>query len=198
MTRKLQPSSIGDTVGFIHYIHCVAVASNAASEAQSSLLMEYHKIFSTEYKLHRFTDVKPEHRCLCLLNMLLPDKMIFPFGQRHQFHICSSDLMKFILAAGANRLVLFARSQSAYPNRATASFLAARNFLTERSHHLSWHGGDLDISGNQILALRSTPVQLWAAGVFIYSFLFSPLECHHEAQSEIWCSSPWIWPSCSN
>lgn len=100
--------------------------------------------------------------------------------------------MKFILAAGANHLVLFARSQSAYPNRATASFLAARNFLTERSHHLSWHAGDLDISGNQTLALRSTPVQLWDAGVFfLIHFFFPPLEFHHEVQSEIWRFSPW-------
>lgn len=76
-------------------------------------------------------------------------KLFFPFRQRHQCHIYSSDLMKFIQAVGADQLFSFARSQCAYPNRATASFHAARNFLTERSHHLSWHTDDLDISGNQ-------------------------------------------------
>lgn len=38
--------------------------------------MEYYKIFSSEYRLHRFTDVKSVYSCLCLLNTLLPDKMI--------------------------------------------------------------------------------------------------------------------------
>lgn len=172
MTRKLQPSSNRAIVGFIQYIHCIAVAYSVANEAQNRLLVEYHKILSTEYKLHRFTDVEAEYWCLCLLNILLPDKMIFPFEQRHQFHIYSSDVMKFILAVGANHLFFFARSQCAYPNRVTASFLAARNFLAELSHHFSWHQDDLDISGNQTLAPGSAPVQLWDTGVFIYLFIY--------------------------
>lgn len=82
MTRKLHPSSNRAIVGFIQYIHCIAVAYSAANEAQNKLLMEYHKIFSSERTLHRFTDVKAEYWCLCLLNTLLPVKMIFPFGQK--------------------------------------------------------------------------------------------------------------------
>lgn len=168
MTRKLHPSSNRAIVGFIQHIHCIAVAYSAANEAQNKLLMEYHKIFSSEHRLHRFTDVKAEYWCLCLLNTLLPDKMIFPFGQRHQFHIYSSDLMKFTLAFGTDCLVSFARSRCAYSNRVTASFLAARNFLTEHSHHLFWHWDDLDTSGNQALVLSSALLQLWNTRVFIY------------------------------
>lgn len=172
MTRKLHPSSNRAIVGFIQYMHSIAVAYSAANEAQNKLLMEHHKIFSAECRLHRFTDVRAEYWCLCLLNTLLPVKMIFPFGQRHQFHIYSSDLMKVTLAFGANHLLFVARSQCAYPNRVTASFLAARNFLTEHSHHLFWQQDDLDISGNQTLAFSSALVQLWDTRVFIYLFIY--------------------------
>lgn len=69
--------------------------------------------------------------------------------------------MKFIPAVGAVLLFSFARSRSAYPNRATASFHTVRNFLTERSHHLAWHADDLDISGNQSVPIRLFQSEIW-------------------------------------
>lgn len=105
------------------------------------------------------------YRCqpetLCLSSILPPHKPIFsPFRQRHQCHIYSSDLMKFIPPVGAVLLFSFARSRSAYPNRATASFHTVRNFLTEHSHNLSWHADDLDISGNQSVQI-SLGISSW-------------------------------------
>lgn len=103
------------------------------------------------------TDVSPK-RCLCILP---PHKPIFsPFRQRHQCHIYSSDLMKFIPAVGAVLLFAFARSRSTYPNRATASFHTVRNFLTEHSHHLSRHADDSDIYGNQSVQI-SPGISSW-------------------------------------
>lgn len=125
--RKITAPSIRATVGLIQYIHCIVVAYSAANEAQNRQLMISQNI------LHW---IQAELIYRCQASVLLSvsfeyralDKMIFPFGWRHQFHIFSSDLMKFNLALGAFHLFFIERSQCSYPNRATASFSCCKEF----------------------------------------------------------------------
>lgn len=95
-----------------------------------------------------FTNVKIE----CRFDGLLPGTLTFPFGQRHQVDIYTH----FAIRSNEVHFGLWEQppifslpDHSTYPNKETASLLAVRNFLTERSHRLSWHRRDLDISGNQ-------------------------------------------------
>lgn len=185
MTRKLQSSSNRAIVGFIQYIHCVALHVVQLMRLRTGCwwnIIKYSPLnTSCAYlQMPRLnTDV-----WICWM-YCFQINIIFSFGQRHQFHIYSSDLMTFTLAVGANHLFFFARSQCAYPNRVTASPLAVRNFLAVHSHYLGWQQDDLDISGSQTLLLRSTPVQLTLEFLFIYLLL----EFYHEVQSKIRCCS---------
>lgn len=77
---------------------------------------------------HWFTRVEPRH----CLSLPFPD-LLFCHSDK-DINVTITHQMKFILAAGDDKL---ARSQRADPNRAAASFHAWRNFLSERSQHLS-------------------------------------------------------------
>lgn len=57
-TGKLQCSFNRAIAGFVWYNHSTSAAYRAVNEAQNRLLMQYYQIFSSEYKLNRFTHVK--------------------------------------------------------------------------------------------------------------------------------------------
>lgn len=96
MTRKLQPPSAWAILVFIQ-------SCSRANEAQKRLLMEDHKFWTLIYTCWALT----------LSEFTISRSIILSFRQRYQCHNDSSDVMKFILAAGDDKP---ARSQRAYPN----------------------------------------------------------------------------------
>lgn len=130
-TRKWRPSSAAAIAGFIQNIHCTAAACREANEAADGNITKYSPVNTSRTDI-QMSSVNTD---VCGTHSRWSDCNVWTEATTSHVLIRSNEVHSGCRSPNTSHSL--PESQCAYPNKSSCQlFLTARNFLTERSHHL--------------------------------------------------------------